>query len=323
MTMLHTLLPLKPYRSAITLSPLATEIRAAWSLMRRSPHWAPLAQEVSSLIKRLHRPCEVDLSGDTLSLNLPASIAPRGLESLLRNLSPWRIGPYRVGSTIIDSEWRSFEKWRRIAPLIGDLSGARVADVGCNNGYFLFKLATLNPELLVGFDPIERCWLQCALLQGLAQIPSLAFIPTGIATVEAFPAFFDLVLCMGVIYHQRDPFTACKKLFSATKPGGRVILESLVIPQSGSYFLVPNDRYAKMRNAWIIPTPEALATLLERAGFHDSEIHTFGPVTTAEQRRTEWAPYESLADFLDPMDLTKTVEGHPAPHSSLVIARKR
>lgn len=320
--MLHTLLPLKPYRSAITLSPLAAEIRSAWSLLRRSPHWAPLAQEVSFVVKHLKRPCDVDLSGDTISINLPASVAPRGFESLLHNLSPWRVGPYRIGSTRIDSEWQSFEKWHRITPLLGELAGARIADVGCSNGYFLFKLATLQPELVVGFDPIERCWLQCALLQGLTRIPSLAFLPTGIATVDAFPAFFDLVLCMGVIYHQRDPFTACKKLFNATKPGGRVILESLVIPQSGSHFLVPNDRYAKMRNAWIIPTPEALATLLTRAGFSDPQVHTFGPITTSEQRRTEWAPYESLADFLDPHDQTKTVEGHPAPHSALVIAKK-
>jgi tRNA (mo5U34)-methyltransferase len=320
--MLHTLLPLKPYRSAIALSPLAREIRSTWSLIRRSPHWAPLAQEIRSVVRSISRPCDIDLANDTITISLPAAITPRGFESLLHNLSPWRVGPYRIGSTLIDSEWQSFQKWHRIAPLLGELSGARIADVGCSNGYFLFKLATLSPELLVGFDPIERCWLQCGLLQGLAQIPSFAFIPTGINSLDAFPQFFDLVLCMGVIYHQRDPFTACKKLFTATRPGGRVILESLVIPQSGSHFLVPNDRYAKMRNAWIVPTPEALATLLQRAGFCDPQVHTFGPVTTSEQRRTEWAPYESLADFLDPQDPTKTVEGYPAPHSALVLAKK-
>jgi tRNA (mo5U34)-methyltransferase len=198
----------------------------------------------------------------------------------------------------------------------------RIADVGCSNGYFLFKLAALNPELAVGFDPIERCWLQFSLLQGLAKLPNLAFVPAGISAVDTFPDFFDLVLCMGVIYHQRDPFSACRKLFAAVKPGGRVVLESLVIPQAGSQFLVPQERYAKMRNAWIIPTPEALATLLTRAGFRSAEIHQFGPVSTDEQRRTEWAPHESLKDFLDPNDLTKTIEGYPAPHSALVIASK-
>ncbi|MDF4192049.1 DUF1698 domain-containing protein, partial [Ligilactobacillus salivarius] len=47
------------------------------------------------------------------------------------------------------------------------------------------------------------------------------------------------------------------------------------------------------------------------------------PVTTTEeQRRTEWMVTESLADFLDPHDPGKTVEGYPAPKRALLIARK-
>jgi tRNA (mo5U34)-methyltransferase len=282
-----------------------------------------LAQEIGKISKSLARPCAVTLMEEVVSIDLPASVTPRGFESLLRKLLPWRVGPYQIGSTFIDSEWRSFLKWRRLLPLLGDLRGARIADVGCSSGYFLFRLTALQPELLVGFDPIERCWLQFGLLQALARLPNVAFVPSGIATVDSFPEFFDLVLCMGVIYHQRDPFTACKKLFATVRPGGRVFLESLVIPESGSHLLIPRERYAKMRNAWVIPTPEALATLLMRAGFTDPKLHTFGPVTPAEQRRTEWAPYESLAEFLDPSDPTKTIEGYPAPHSALVIAQKK
>lgn len=320
--MLHTLLPLKPYRNSITLAPLATEIRAAWSLMRKSPHWAALAQEVSAVTKRIARPCETRLTGDTVDIELPAAMTPRGFETLLKNLSPWRVGPYRIGPITINSEWQSFQKWHRIRPLLGDTKGLRIADVGCNSGYFMFKLAAMSPKLVVGFDPVERCWLQYSILQGLARIPNLAFIPAGISTVDSFSEFFDLTLCMGVIYHQRDPFTACKKLFAATRPGGRILLESLVIPGSGSVMLVPTERYAKMRNAWIVPTAETLATFLTRAGFIEPQIHSFGPITTHEQRSTDWAPYESLTDFLDPHDQTKTVEGYPAPHSALVIARK-
>lgn len=43
--------------------------------------------------------------------------------------------------------------------------------------------------------------------------------------------------------------------------------------------------------------------------------------TTEEQRRTEWMITESLADFLDPNDHSKTVEGYPALRAVL-IARK-
>jgi tRNA (mo5U34)-methyltransferase len=86
--------------------------------------------------------------------------------------------------------------------------------------------------------------------------------------------------------------------------------------------LIPEARYAKMRNAWTIPSAQALANLLTRAGFREPQIHSFGPLLTTEQRQTTWAPYESLQDFLDPNDPTKTVEGYPAPHTALVIATK-
>jgi tRNA (mo5U34)-methyltransferase len=320
--MLHTLHPLKAYRSEINVRALAPEIRSAWRLITRSPHWASLTKQISALSRQMGRPSEVSLDQDSVTIVSNSATTPSNLAGICRQLLPWRVGPYLLNGIAIDSEWQSQRKWSRLAPLLGSLSGTRIADVGSSNGYFLFRLAALDPEIAIGFDPIERCWLQFSLLQALAQVPQLAFVPTGIATLDAFPEFFDLVLCMGVIYHQRDPFTACKKLFAAVKPGGRVLLESLVIPQAGSHVLIPTERYAKMRNAWIIPTPEALSSLLVRAGFRNPQIHNFGAVTTTDQRRTEWAPYESLADFLDPSDPTKTIEGYPAPHSALVIAQK-
>ena len=318
--MYHTLAPLKAYRPAIQVRALAPDVRIVWQQLTRSPHWASLTKQIFQLTRNLGRANAVDLRTDAIRI-IPGS-GGSALKDVCTQLLPWRIGPYDLGDFTIDSEWRSNDKWSRVSQLLGDISGTRVADVGCNSGYFLFKLAALQPEIAVGFDPIERCWLQFGLLQSLARVPNIAFVPSGITSLDAFPEFFDLVLCMGVLYHQRDPFTACKKLFAATKPGGRVLLESLVIPQSGSYLLVPRERYAKMRNAWVIPTPEALASLLERAGFSNPVIHSFGPIKTTEQRRTEWAPYESLSDFLDPNDPTKTIEGYDAPHSALVIAIK-
>jgi len=41
-----------------------------------------------------------------------------------------------------------------------------------------------------------------------------------------------------------------------------------------------------------------------------------------EQRRTGWMTSESLADFLDPDDRSKTVEGYPAPQRAVLVARK-
>ncbi len=320
--MLLTLRPLKRYRDEINLRLLAPEIRRAWRQVRASPHWEALRDLLRNPTFSDLRAQSLALDADAITAKLPYSANIEHLTAICKKLTPWRVGPYQLGSLTIDSEWRSHIKWERIAPLLGTVSGKRIADIGASNGYFLYKLLTYDPELALGFDPVDRCWLQFSVLQHLIQEPRLGFVPTGLATLEAFPEFFDLVLCMGVIYHQRDPFLACKRLYQSVRPGGRVLLESLTINEAGSHLLVPKERYAKMRNAWIIPTPEALESLLLRAGFTDTMIHRFGPITTSEQRRTEWAPYESLADFLDPSDPSRTIEGYPAPHSAAVVAIK-
>lgn len=321
-TMLHTLKPLKPYRSLIRLTELAPHIKQAWRHLNSSEYWRSYLHEVQTLQKHVFNNTETHLKGDVVTVSFSSDAQPNHLEQLARNLLPWRIGPYQIGNFTIDAEWRSCKKWHRIKPLLGDLTNKIVGDVGCNNGYFLFQMEDLNPKLLVGFDPIERCWLQYTYLQALINAPQAAFVPTGINSLSSFPEFFDTLICMGVLYHQRDPFTACKHLYSSIKPGGTLILESLVIDQPGSSLLIPKERYAKMRNAWIIPTPEALESLMKRAGFSSTELHSFGSLSTDEQRTTEWAPFESLADFLDPTDPTKTIEGYPAPHTALVVAKK-
>ncbi len=320
--MLPTLRPLKRYRDEIHLRLLAPEIRRAWRQVRASPHWEALRDLLGNAAFSEFRAESLTLDAEAITAQLPNSTDIAHLTAICKKLIPWRVGPYQLGSLTIESEWRSHIKWDRISPLLGDTSGKRIADIGASNGYFLFKLLQGDPELALGFDPVDRCWLQFSVLQHLTQNPKLGFVPAGLATLEAFPEFFDIVLCMGVIYHQRDPFLACKRLYQSVRPGGRVLLESLTINEPGSHLLVPKERYAKMRNAWIIPTPEALESLLLRAGFTDTTIHRFGPITTSEQRRTEWAPYESLADFLDPEDPSRTVEGYAAPHSAAVVGTK-
>jgi tRNA (mo5U34)-methyltransferase len=42
----------------------------------------------------------------------------------------------------------------------------------------------------------------------------------------------------------------------------------------------------------------------------------------AEQRRTTWMPFESLAHALDRNDPSRTVEGYPAPRRVAIIATR-
>ena len=86
--------------------------------------------------------------------------------------------------------------------------------------------------------------------------------------------------------------------------------------------LVPEDRYAQMRNVWFLPSVPALELWLRRAGFSDVKCVDVSITTVAEQRGTEWMKFQSLSDFLDPDDHSKTIEGLPAPMRAVITARK-
>lgn len=321
---LHTTLaPLKRFRGQFDAPTVVHESRKVWHLIRRSPHWHQIHNDLTRLAR-----CggvtsiSSNLSGDEIQAVLSEGADYDALIKLCHSLISWRTGPYQFGSFSLDTEWRSHLKWSRVSPLIPKRPGMRVADVGCSNGYFMYKLSELKPDITIGFDPIERCWLQFALVQSILKVPNLAFVPMGLLSLSAFSDFFDFILCMGVLYHQRDQALAVQRLFEATRAGGHVVLESLVVPSPAPLVITPPDRYAKMRNAWTIPSANYLQKLFKEAGFKEVSVHSFGPLSTSEQRRTQLAPFESLADFLDPKDPTKTIEGHPAPHTAAVIGRK-
>lgn len=319
----NTIAPLRPYHGEVKGPEVVLECRKVWRLMMRSPHWNEIRKSLTSLVNDVSLlTTGGDLNADAITTALPKNVDYEKLRVICRQLISWRTGPYKLGDLELDTEWRSHMKWGRVSPMIPQREGMRIADVGCSNGYFLYKLSTLNPEIAIGFDPVERCWLQFALLQSMLRAPNLAFLPMGILALDAFPSFFDFILCMGVIYHQRDQALAVRKLYDATRPGGHVLLESLVVPGDEPLTIAPPDRYAKMRNAWTMPSAASLKGLFMKAGFQDVRVESFGPLTTSEQRRAEFAPFESLVDFLDPNDPSRTVEGHPAPHTAAVIGRK-
>ena len=100
------------------------------------------------------------------------------------------------------------------------------------------------------------------------------------------------------------------------------MLETLVIEGDVNQVLVPEDRYAQMRNVWFLPSIPALERWLRRAGFSDVRCVDVSVTTVEEQRATEWMKYQSLSDYLDPNDHSKTIEGLPAPMRAVIMARK-
>lgn len=268
----------------------------------------------------------VDCAADAITVGQKDELSDSQHADLLqsmKDLLPWRKGPFKLFGHTIDSEWQSHLKWDRISPHLPDLKGKVVADIGCNNGYYMFRMAAHDPELVIGFDPMPRFCYAFQLVNRFTGLDNLKYELLGAEHMHYFRRLFDVVFCMGVLYHNRNPIQILTGIFESMKPGGDLILESQGIPGEGSYALFPEDRYAKMRNVWFFPTVDCIVNWTKKAGFKDVECFSIEATTTDEQRATEYAPWESLSDFLDPDDSSKTVEGYPAPIRICIKAKKQ
>ncbi|MBA6414354.1 tRNA 5-methoxyuridine(34)/uridine 5-oxyacetic acid(34) synthase CmoB [Parahaliea sp. F7430] len=243
------------------------------------------------------------------------------LQNTLQALHPWRKGPFELFGVHIDTEWRSDWKWDRILPHIDDLSGRRVLDVGCGSGYHCWRMAGAGAAEVIGIDPTPLFVLQFWALQKYLQQPHVWVLPLGIEQVPAKLQAFDSVFSMGVLYHRRSPMDHLLELRDCLRPGGQLILETLVIDGELGATLVPEGRYARMGNVWFLPTVDTLISWLRKLGFVDTAVVDVSVTTVEEQRSTEWMRFHSLANFLDPADHSKTIEGYPAPQRAVITAR--
>ena len=249
------------------------------------------------------------------------------LEAALRQLHPWRKGPFELFGLSLDTEWRSDWKWQRLAPHLQDIDGALVCDVGCGNGYYGWRLLGAGARQVIGIDPTILFSMQHAAIARYMDEPRAAancILPLRLEDLPPTPAAFDIVLSMGVIYHRRDPIAHLRDLASRLKPGGQLVLETLILdtPDVNEHrVLVPESRYARMRNVWQLPSRASLTQWMVDAGLGGVAVVDVTATTTCEQRSTQWMRFESLAEALDPGDPRKTVEGHPAPLRAIAIGR--
>ncbi|MFS0828296.1 tRNA 5-methoxyuridine(34)/uridine 5-oxyacetic acid(34) synthase CmoB [Pseudomonas phoenicis] len=264
---------------------------------------------------------DIDLRNG-LRLDGPCDEATRAqLHGALMGLSPWRKGPFELFGVHVDTEWRSDWKWARIAPHL-DLAGKRVLDVGCGNGYYQWRMLGAGAQTVVGVDPNWLFFCQFQAVQRYLPEHAAWHLPFALEELPAQLEGFDTVFSMGVFYHRRSPIEHLLALKDCLVKGGELVLETLVVEGDEQRMLVPEDRYAQMRNVWFLPSVPALERLLRRAGFSDVRCVDVCVTSVEEQRSTEWMRYQSLSDFLDPDDRSRTVEGLPAPRRATLLARK-
>ena len=342
----------------LTLLALAQQQPMAYEWLKQLPTWL---NDIKDKANYAHAPAYqasvarlpklavdgVDLDSDVLTIDARLSDSERKqAKALLKQLMPWRKGPFQIGSSqnegeqaepiFIDTEWHSDWKWQRVAPHLGNLKGRRVLDVGGGSGYHGWRMAGAGAETVIIIDPSCLFYHQFMAIRhfvGSADAHTHAhadgtgsyrthYIPVPLEALPENSQLFDTVFSMGVLYHRQSPFEHLQQLKGQLVKDGELVLETLVIEGDANTVLVPHDRYAQMNNVYFLPSVAALISWLEKAGFTEVRCVDVAVTSTDEQRKTEWMSYHSLADFLDVNDATKTIEGYPAPMRATIIAKK-
>jgi len=242
------------------------------------------------------------------------------INEVAKALKPWRKGPFKINDLFIDSEWRSFIKYNLLKPFF-DLEGKSVADIGCNNGYYMFRMLKENPSCIVGFDPSPLFKTQFDFLNHYIK-SDIVYELLGVEHLPYYKKKFDVIFCLGVLYHRSDPIAMLKWLKQGLKEDGEVFLDTFYIEGDEPVALCPAKTYSKISNVHFVPTITALKNWCFKAGFEYFEVLAKKPTTFSEQRKTEWILGESLEDFLDKDDTNLTIEGYPAPKRVYVKLRR-
>ncbi|ATX78265.1 tRNA 5-methoxyuridine(34)/uridine 5-oxyacetic acid(34) synthase CmoB [Reinekea forsetii] len=298
--------------------PLAAQLQQTWDQLNDG-NLARLLTALETLPSISANSVELDR---VVTINGPVGDAGAQLNSALKALMPWRKGPFRFFDIDIDAEWRCDLKWDRIANHLSDLRGRHVLDVGSGNGYYGWRMKAAGAATVAGIDPSWLSVVQHLAVNRYIKDPSHTVLPFTLESLPPNLGIFDTVFSMGVLYHRRSPLDHLAELRGALRPGGELVLETLVIQGQVGESLVPIGRYARMNNVWFLPTVPTLVQWLEKMGFENIRLVDQSTTSTDEQRPSDWKPGQSLADYLNPEDPSLTIEGHPAPIRALILATR-
>ena len=277
------------------------------------PKWTDALNKLNAIEKG-----ELGLDDPYISIkNIDSS--SENIETNLKQLLPWRKGPFILNELKLESEWIGDLKWQRIKNKIRPLKNKRVLDVGAGNGYFTFRMALEGARKALGVEPFLLFNYQFAAIDSLAKSNSNSMlIPLRLEELPNMP-IFDSVFSMGVLYHQKDHLEHLSKLKKMMAPDSELILETLIVDGQNNYALVPEGRYANMRNVYCLPSTDTLRSWLSDVGYKNISLIDVSVTTPEEQRKTPWIGDNpaSLEDFLDPSNPSLTTEGYPAPKRAI------
>ena len=190
-----------------------------------------------------------------------------------------------------------------------DLRGKSVLDLGAHNGYYSFAAERLGASRVVALD--HFAWFEPApgappgspaagrlgfdlarkLLGSAVEAVQADFMEMDLAALGRF----DVVLCLGVIYHQPDPLGTMRRLAEVT--GEIAVIESQAVAVAGVedhalFEFYPGAELGNDPSNWFVPNLAALHGLCRAAGFARSEAVVGPPARSDPAASTE--PYRAV-----------------------------
>ena len=236
-------------------------------------------------------PSSIELNNNKIIIGRESDISSSDFDKIKKNLlklNPWRKGPFNIFGINIDTEWQSFIKWNRLKDHLGEIKNQKILDIGSSNGYYMFKLAALNPLMVLGVEPQHSFYYQYLALQKYLNLENVFCLPIKFETLPCMQDYFDTVFCMGILYHRKSPVEMLQAIHKLMRKGGNLIVENLVLESKQGLCLFPESRYAKMRNVFFIPDLKCMESWLVRAGFSNIQCIDVSKTTIEEQRQTDW-----------------------------------
>lgn len=297
-------------------------LQDAWNPYKNSdiPNWKAALSEMPKRV-----PSSIDLNRADIRVGVGSDLTDEERDLLKENLKalhPWRKGPFNLFGIPIDTEWRSDWKWDRLAGQISALKDQVVLDIGCGSGYHCWRMLGEGAKYVLGLEPALVYVFQFQVFQKYIGAPAIEVLPLGIQHLPCSMPVFDTVFSMGLLYHRKEPLEHLRQLRALLRAEGELVLETLIVEGKAGDVLVPEGRYAQMRNVWNLPSVQTTEGWLREVGFEDVRCVDVTKTTFEEQRTTDWMTFQSLCDFLNPEDSSLTVEGYPAPKRAIFLARQ-
>ena len=126
-------------------------------------------------------------------------------------LSPWNHNiplAHDIYTTACDEYYAAHREMMRVVSehVDGDLTGRRVLDIGCLEGYFSIECALQGADV-VGIDGKILNVRKCEFVRSVLGVPRVTFLEGDAMRVKAASVGrFDVVLALGLLYHLEDPY---------------------------------------------------------------------------------------------------------------------